>query len=131
MEPTLAEFIAANERKAWRPGSVDCCMVLASWAMWLGHTDPAEHLRGTYTDDAGFGEIIASAGGAIPVVQKCILKIGGRSIATPRCGSVGVIGSRSNHTRQWGAIYDGDRWLVRGKDRFMKFSAPILAAWEI
>lgn len=99
--------------------------------MWLGHPDPAAHLRGTYTDDDGFRSIIAQAGGVEPVVQPCADTIGGRRIERPRLGAIGVIGSPTNIQRQWGAIFDGNRWLVRFRDNVAPMTARALAIWEI
>lgn len=128
---SLEEFLREDAAKPWRPGEVDCCMFLASWAMWLDHSDPACHLRGAYDNEAGFRAIIATAGGVVPVVAACIANIEGRPIDAPTTGAVGVIGSATNIRRQWGAIFDGRQWLVRAKTGILAFSAKPLAIWEI
>lgn len=127
----LAAFIADNNTRSWQPGQVDCCIVLASWAMWLGRSDPARHLRGTYDTDEGFRSIIAAAGGVIPVVDRCVANLNGKRLQRPMLGSVGVIGSPSNIHRQYGAIHDGNGWLVRMPRGFGRMTAKTLAAWEI
>jgi hypothetical protein len=127
--PTLAAFIADNERQTWQPGTVDCCMFLAAWAMWLGHKDPAAHLRGTYDDEAGFRRI--TAGGVVPVVERCVASIKGVRISAPAIGAVGVIGARANAEHQFGAIFDGQRWLVRFTNRVGHMAAGPLAIWKI
>ncbi|WP_376776737.1 DUF6950 family protein [Rhizobium laguerreae] len=127
----LAAFVADNSSIPWRPGTVDCCMFLASWAMWIGHPDPAGHLRGTYDDDDGFRRIIAAAGGVVPVVESCISSIGGVRIAAPSLGAVAVIGARTNTEHQFGAIFDGQRWLVRFTNRVGHMAACPLAIWKI
>jgi hypothetical protein len=127
----LAAFLAANDRKPWEPGTVDCCLFLADWAMWLGHEDPAAHLRGTYSDDDGFRAIIAAHEGVVPVVAACVANINGKRVQQPRCGSVGVIGSAANIKRQWGAIFDGSRWIVRSRQGIGPIAAKPLAIWEI
>ncbi|MHC2573964.1 DUF6950 family protein [Rhizobium leguminosarum] len=127
----LEAFIAENNKRGWRPGEVDCCMFLASWAIWRGHPDPAAQLRGTYSDEAGFRSIVTEAGGVVPVVQRCIESIGGRLVDRPKHGVVGVIGSHSDMTRQWGAIFDGSRWLMRFRDNVGPVAARPLAIWEI
>lgn len=125
----LAAFIADNERQPWQPGVVDCCMFLAAWAMWLGHKDPAAHLRGTYADEAGFRRI--TAGGVVLVVERCVSAIGGSRISTPDLGAVAVIGARTNTEHQFGAIFDGQRWLVRFTNRVGHMAASPLAIWKI
>lgn len=132
LEPSddvLAAFIADHERKPWQPGAVDCCMFLAAWAMWLGHQDPAAHLRGTYDDEAGFRRITAC--GVVPVVERCVTSIKGRRISTPVLGAVAVIGARTNAEHQFGAVFDGQRWLVRFTNRVGHMAASPLATWKI
>lgn len=131
MENKLAAFRAAYTLLPWEPGKVDCCLCLASWAMWIGRADPAPHLRGVYNTEEGFRAIISAAGGVVPVVAKCVAVIGGKPLQRPLCGSVGVIGSRSNINRQFGAIYDGEQWLVRFTNTFAPMVARPLAIWSI
>lgn len=131
METTLQDFFRANAEKPWSPGSVDCCMFLASWAIWLGHPDPAQHLRGTYSTDDGFRAIIWEAGGVVAVVESCAASIGGKRLQRPVCGAIGVIGSHSNVDRQVGAIFDGVRWNVRFMNKIGHMSAVPLAIWSI
>ncbi|THK38155.1 hypothetical protein EHS39_11475 [Ensifer sp. MPMI2T] len=105
-------------------------MVLADWAMWLGHPDPATHLRGTYDSDDGFRSIIAANEGVPALVATCIPR-GGKRIQHPHCGAIGVIGSPTNIHRQFGAIHDGSGWLVRMHGGFGRMTARTLAAWAI
>jgi hypothetical protein len=129
--PRLAAFIAAHVCLRWEPGQIDCCLFLADWARWIGHSDPAAHLRGKYNSEDGFRAIITAAGGVVPVVAECIANIGGQLINSPACGAVGVIGSRTHFNRQWGALYDGERWLVRSRDGIGPVVAQPLAVWKI
>jgi hypothetical protein len=128
---SLLSFVEDCGAKPWQPGSVDCCLALAAWAMWLGHADPAAHLRGTYDDEEGFRAIIARAGGVVPVVQACVDRIGGELVDAPVLGAIGVIGSSNSIHRQWGAIFDGECWLVRTRNGFSRLTAPTQAIWEI
>ncbi|WP_179875702.1 hypothetical protein [Sinorhizobium sp. BJ1] len=128
---TLAAFLADNNTRPWQPGHVDCCMVLADWAMWLGHCDPAPHLRGVYDSDGGFRAIIAAHQGAVPLVASCAANIGGKRVQQPQRGDIGVIGSPINIHRQFGAIHDGSGWLVRMHGGFGRMTARTLAAWRI
>lgn len=127
----LAAFLVDNSARHWQPGHVDCCIVLADWAVWLGHADPADHLRGMYDSDEGFRAIIAAHQGAVPVVAACVAKLGGKPIRGPQRGDVGVIGSPTNIHRQFGAIHDGKSWLVRMHGGFGEMTARTLAAWKI
>lgn len=131
MNETLLAFFSAHERKPWRPGHIDCCMFLASWAIWLGHGDPAEHLRGAYATEDGFRDIISNAGGVVPVVAACVARIGGKRLQRPACGAIGVIGAERNIHRQFGAIHDGERWRVRLAAGIDCMTARPLAIWSI
>lgn len=105
-------------------------MVLADWAIWLGHADPAGHLRNSYNSEDGFRAIIQSYGGVVPLVSSCADQIG-RRIPRPEAGAIGVVGSRSNITRQFGAIHDGLTWLVRTARGFEPIVAAPLAIWRL
>lgn len=131
MERSLAEFMRAYGEKPWRPGQVDCCLFLAAWAVWLGHRDPAQHLRGSYDREEGFRAIIEHAGSVSALVGACVASIAGKPLQRPICGAVGVIGSLTNINRQFGAIHDGERWNVRFKNGIGPMVATPLAIWAI
>lgn len=127
----LRDFIADNNARPWNPGQVDCCIVLADWAIWLGRADPASSLRGAYDSDEGFRAIIAAHQGVVPLVASCVASIGGKRIQQPQRGDIGAIGSPTNIHRQFGAIHDGSGWLVRMHGGFGRMTARTLAAWRI
>lgn len=127
----VSAFISAEKQKPWQPGHVDCCMVLANWAMWLGHADPAPHLRGHYHDEDGFRAIIAAHGGVVPLVASCVANLGGKRVQRPFCGAIGVLGSKTNPDRQFGAIHDGTSWRVRMINDYGTMCATPLAVWDI
>lgn len=105
-------------------------MVLADWASWLGHPDPAAHLRGTYDSDEGFRAIITAAGNVPALVASCVPRSSKR-IQRPSAGDIGVIGSPTNIHRQFGSIHDGNGWLVRMHGGFGRMAARTLAVWKI
>jgi len=128
----LAAFLASNEREPWTPGGkVDCCLVLAEWAIWLGYPDPAAHLRGAYQPGQGQIDILAARGGAIELVRACAETLRLSSIYTPQVGDIGVVGSAHNITRQFGVIHDGAGWLTRTPRGFARVAAKSLAAWRL
>jgi len=127
----LSEFLAPYSAKPWEPGKVDCCLFLASWAIWLGHRDPAEHLRGTYDSEEGFRRHIEAAGSVVSLVGVCADRICGKPVQKPACGDIGVIGSQKKIHRQFGAIFDGERWLVRFVNSVGPVAARPLAIWRL
>lgn len=128
----LALFIAADEGEPWTPGGkVDCCLALANWAMWLGHPDPAAHLRGAYEPGQGQLDILSRSGGAMALVEDCALSIGGVLVKQPTRGDIGVVGSLKNVTRQFGVIHTGSGWITRTSAGWVSLTATTLAAWKI
>ncbi|MBY3564132.1 DUF6950 family protein [Rhizobium laguerreae] len=131
MADTLAAFLAAQERKTWDPATLNCMLFPAAWAIWLGHRDPVENWRGAFTSEAEYLAIVRAAGGCAPLMAAAVARINGRPLAAPVCGAVGVIGSSTNPDRQFGAIFDGRRWLVRFTNRIGSMAAQPLAIWSI
>jgi hypothetical protein len=131
MENTLSDFFRAYERKPWQPGHVDCCLFVAAWSIWLGHPDPALDWRGSYDSDQGFREIISKAGGVVPLFERCAARIRARRVQRASVGDVAVIGSHKNIEKQFGAIFDGERWNIRFIDRIGSLTATPLAIWRL
>lgn len=130
----MAEALAAFQThhaalpQVW--GRVDCCLVLADWAVWLGHPDPAADLRGSYHSEEGCRAIVAAAGGLNPLLTVCAARIAWPASDHPSVGAVGIIGSPVIVNRQWGAIWDGRHWCVRLADGFVPFTARPFAIWS-
>ncbi|PDS97514.1 hypothetical protein CO659_12680 [Rhizobium sp. S9] len=131
MEQTLAAFLAAQERKSWDPATLNCMLFPAAWAIWIGYRDPVEKWRGAFRNEEEYLAIVRAAGGCVPLMAEAVARIGGRPLSVPVCGAVGVVGSPTNLDRQFGAIFDGCRWLVRFTNRIGSMSARPLAIWSI
>jgi hypothetical protein len=131
MKAALASFLDAQERKIWDPATLNCMLFPAAWAIWLGHRDPVENWRGAFSNEAEYQAIVSAAGGCVPLMGAAVAKIEGRPLAVPVCGAVGIIGSPTNIQRQWGAVFDGNRWLVRFRDNVAPMTARTRAIWEI
>ena len=131
VERELADFLRVYGEKTWQPGKVDCCLFLAAWAIWLGHPDPAAHLRGVYDSEEGFRAIIEQTGSVTVLVGSCASLVGGKRLQRPACGAIGVVGSATNIHRQFGAIHDGERWQVRLKTGIGPMTAQPLGIWAI
>lgn len=128
----LDAFLAHHGSLPWSPGNVaDCCLALAEWAIWLGHPDPAAHLRGTYEAGQGQLDAIVRGGGVVALVDHCAASIGGSRTTTPQRGAIGAIGSATNIHRQFGVIHDGVGWLTRTPKGFERVTARVLSSWKI
>lgn len=127
----LDDFMAAHAALAWEWGTVDCSLVLADWAVANGHRDPGATLRGSYADELGWQAIVVKRGGLFPLVSDVCARAHFPIAAVPTRGVVGVIGAPHSALRQWGAIHDGETWLVRNPDGFSPMTARILGMWVI
>lgn len=130
MPDKLATFVEAHALLPWAWGRVDCTLTLADWVVANGRPDPAVKWRGAY-DEAGWREAIAARGGILPIVAGICDELGIRETAAQDRGDVGVIGSSFRFERQWGAIFDGRRWLVRGPQGFVAMTAKPLRVWQV
>lgn len=128
----LAGFIAFDGGRPWSPGqTVDCCLSLAEWAMWLGYSDPVADFRGTYQIGQGQIDMLAVHGGALSLVRRQARAIGAAPLLTPELGCIGVVGSASNPCRQFGVIHDGEGWLTRTPTGWHGIAARALEIWKI
>lgn len=127
----LGDFLAENGALAWVWGGVDCWTALADWAQANGHDDLLARYRGAYEDEAGYLAIVVERGGVLPVAADGCARIGLVATYVPVPGVIGVIGSLTTPTQQWGAIWDGDCWLVRAANGFAPMTAPIQRMWGV
>lgn len=129
----LESFVSSCSPHVW--GQSDCSLAVADWAMAVGHADSATDLRGTYSTEAQCRAVLASRGGLVATVGGCAQAIGLSPIHEPELGCIAVIGSPHNEARQWAAIWQGFRWLVKWGDersaQWMPFMAKPLAMWRI
>lgn len=132
VDDQLTAFLRAYADLPWTPGGiVDCCLVLAEWAIWLGYPDPAAGWRGSYRPGQDQIDTLSRWGGALPLISGCAAVINAVPTDRPFRGCVGVVGSAGNVTRQFGAIHDGDGWITRKPDGFGRITARTLAAWKL
>ena len=125
---------AGRERFAW--GVSDCSLVLADWAIANGYPDGAAALRGVYSTDAECRALVEGSGGLAVVVGTCAANIGLTPIHEPEFGAVAVIGPPHRPERQWGAIWNGQRWMVRwlsldGRPTWAAMQAPSISIWRV
>lgn len=117
-------------------GVSDCSLLIADWAIANGLPDPASDLRATYSSEKECRALLASRGGLLAVVGACALSIGLKPIQEPQFGAVAVIGSIERQERQWSAIWNGHRWMVRwvsadGRPMWSPFLAKPISIWKI
>src|SRR5690606_7770473 len=94
---------------AWRrePGVWDCCALPAAWSLHLGTADPMAGYRGAYSSEAEAEDIIARAGGLVPLFTAGLESVGWQRVGAPAMGDIGIIGLLGEEA---GAVYTGGRW---------------------
>ena len=129
----------ASEPFVW--GWSDCAIcVVADWHIELHGTDPAAHLRGTYSDPQSCQRATGWFSDPVRVVEDALATVGGRERVTEaRAGDVAVIHIPGESDRQMpvAALWLGDCWGVRceggamdgRKSMTVGAGAPVLAIW--
>lgn len=139
-EPGLVERMARLEQFAmtcsphvW--GQSDCSLVIADWVALNGHPDPGANWRGTYDSEESCRALLEARGGLLAHIGACAAEVGLTPLHEPELGCIAVIGSPHNEARQWAAIWQGFRWLVKWGDEnragWMPFMAKPLAMWRV
>lgn len=128
-------FIAETNATPHVWGVSDCSLIVADWAEANGHPDPAVNWRGEYATEAECAALLDERGGLREVVLACARTAGLKPLHEPEFGCVAVIGSVKAPTRQWSAIWNGHRWMVRWLANegptWTGFSAPALGMWRV
>ena len=127
----LTAFMDDHAELSWAWGYVDCSIVLADWAVANGHADPAVTWRGAYSTMQQWRNIVIARGGLLPLVSDVCDRAGLAPATTLVAGVIGVIGAKHNVERQWGAIYDGSAWRIRGESGFSTLTARVLGKWMV
>lgn len=127
----LDRFLADYSARAWAPGSVDCTLMLADWWIACGRADAAGGIRGTYKDEDGYRAIIAQHGSLVDLIDACAPIAGGMRTDDLKAGCIGVIGHRTDITKQLGAIFDGRQWHVSTEHGVRPVMARALAIWDL
>ncbi|WP_156461287.1 hypothetical protein [Devosia sp. Root436] len=131
----LETFIRLTHSRPFEWGTSDCSLMVADWCVENGHEDPASAWRGTYTTEAECRALIAQRGDLAAVVAACAAMARLKVLAEPELGAVAVVGSKSNPDRQWSAIWNGRRWMVRWQSRSGPMWSPFvvtpLGIWRV
>lgn len=125
----LRRFMADYAFRPWVWSHVDCCMALADLSIAYGTDDPAAGLRGSYASEDDYHALVIRAEGLHPYGER-LERVGWRLADAPSEGCVAVIGSRTEATRQWGAIRFEGKWNVRMDEGWVAFTARPLVIWE-
>ena len=110
MASQLTQFLAPYADCPFQWGLDDCSLFLADWWHYRHGSDPAAHLRGTYTTEAEKAAIVAEAGGLTLLVAALAGTVGApERIGPAQEGDFAIIAPGV------GAIYTGNYWVARGE----------------
>lgn len=131
----LEDFCERTNRLPLVWGLSDCSLLIADWALENGHDDAAAELRGAYDTEPGCRALLAARGGLLAVVGGCAAGLALTPLHEPEFGAIAVIGSLANPDRQWSAIWNGARWLVKWGNEtaapWTPFAAKSLRIWRV
>ena len=135
---TLEAFLTSLAGRPFAWGRTDCCLVLADWLLACGRNrDVAEHLRGTYDDEAGCGAVLAAGGGVLRMVSRlaeeaCLEEVE-PSVAGPGAIAVVRYARAGERPRHFGAIRTpSGRWAIKATDGLLMIrDARVAAAWKV
>ena len=132
---TLREFLAEPHYFSWGGmGGDDCTTFCASWIFESIGIDPAEALRGTYSDAAGAYALLNAAGGLVPFMAGHMEPLGYVRTNDPQDGAIGVIRAPvgfGGDVKEIGAIKFGPLWAALGPAGVRAKKAEFIAAWEV
>lgn len=129
----MADFRAFVERYMASPmqwGVDDCSLFIADWWRENHGSDPAAHLRSTYSTEAEKEAIVSDAGGLLRLVGGIAKAVGAKPARRARVGDFGVIAVGGNAIA---AIFAGGGfWAARSNDgvAFTRDARP-LRVWTI
>jgi len=128
----LGEYLRAAARRRRVAGVWDCAAFPADWVIANGYCDPLAAWRGRYDTEAGGLDLIADAGGLVPMFAAGLALAG----VPPASGALqpGDVGVVQLGAEQAGAVFTGKRWALVA-DSGMAFASiereHIAAAWRV
>lgn len=84
----LAAYLKERADRPFEWGVNDCCIFAADWVRLVTGRDPAQALRGEYSDEAGAAEVIDEFGGVANLVSMGVGSEPLPNVATAQRGDV-------------------------------------------
>lgn len=111
-------------------GQDDCSLLIADWWRANHGTDPAAHLRGTYSTEDEKAAIVDAAGGLVNLVSDIAARAGAQMSAANEDGSFGVVAIGDRVVVS--GIRSGRFWAVRSQTGITFTSrAKLLRGWSV
>lgn len=130
----LTDFLRRASGKPFEWGQSDCSLFLADWWLHIHGSDPAAHLRGTYSTAEQKDVVVAAQRGLQRLLTLIAARAGAQRTRTPNTGDFGLIAAGG---KPYGAICTGrvagkSCWVVRSESGLAFLTNPrILRAWSI
>lgn len=126
----ITEFLLHYIGKPMQWGVDDCSLIVADWWRENHGSDPAAHLRGTYSTEAEKVAIVDAAGGLLPLVRGLAGRVSALPMGEPRDGDFAVLGLGKE--LQVCGIRSGGFWAVRSETGIAFTSAArVLRGWSV
>lgn len=130
MDKRLTEFLMSYSGRPMQWGVDDCSLILADWWKLNHGTDPAAHLRGTYSTEVEKDQIVEKMGGVENLVNSIAQSVGAKKSAANEDGGFGVVSIIGiGHIS---AIRAGRFWACRSMNGIAFTSrAKLVSGWSI
>lgn len=126
----LRQFLMRYIDKPMMWGVDDCSLLIADWWSANHRHDPALHLRGTYSDEAGKTAVLENAGGLVELVSKIAEDAGAERCAANRDGDFAVVALVGGGLAC--GIRSGRFWAIRSESGIAFTSAArVVRGWAI
>lgn len=124
----LTAFLQAAGARAFAWGTCDCCTWACDWVALRRGVDPSAALRGRYRTARGAGRRIATAGGLVALVARCMQGAGIEATPCPVPGDVGVVETPLGPAM---AVRTTIGWAVKRETGLSVMPYVLLRAWRV
>lgn len=88
---SLADYLASLRNRKWQPGELDCGVFMADWVKLVCGVDPIADVRGTYSSERQFRNILRREGGFETSCASRLGRAGYVETSSPSAGDLMVV----------------------------------------
>lgn len=87
----LSQYLGSFSKQRWRPGTLDCGVFMADWVELVCGQDPIADVRGTYSSEAEFEQILEREMGFLRSCADRLRRVGFVRTRTPAAGDIAAV----------------------------------------